>query len=558
MENKRYQNIFKTAPFGFALREIILDAKGKPCDYIFLDANDKFAEFTGLNIADIIGKKYSELFLKTENDIFDWIGFYGKVALNGGQDKTEQYSKKADKWFKVEVTSSEKLQFAAFFTDVTHKYHLINALKGQAGFADAGTDIDRAPQSTMNTEQQLLSLFEQTNDAVFIIDLDGNYLETNRRASEMFGYSHEEMQTLSVQDISSEPAESQSVVTKLLRGEKIPPYIRHFLRKNDSVFPAEINVQLIYDKTGEPLYIQSVVRDITHRYQEEEFMRTRDALLQKLSQQIPGVIYQYQFYPNGKFSFPYVSENMQELFEISPQEAKKDSSKVFSRMHPDDHQMVMDSILDSYLSLTPWELEYRVVLPEKGTRWLSGMANPEKQIDGSVLWHGYTSDITERKTAEEALQKSEEKFRSLVDSINDVIFTLDKELRYSGVFGNWINTLGLTKETFLEKTPTEILGEEMAQVHNNAALQALKGEVITYEWQMLSGKETAYYQTTLSPIYNKQGVVTGLSGVGRDITSTKRAAELEKEIQLTRNTVEFKQKFLASMSHEIRTPLTGV
>ncbi len=687
MENKRYHNLLKTAPFGFALREIILDGKGKPCDYIFLDTNDKFAEFTGLNIAGIIGKKYSELFLKTENEIFDWIGFYGKVALEGGEDKTEQFSKIADKWFKVEVTSSEKLQFSAFFTDVTHKYHLINALKGQARFADAATDIDSAPKSTMNTEQQLLSLFEQTNDAVFIIDLDGNYLETNKRASEMFGYSHEEMQTLSVQDLSSEPAESQSVITNLLRGEKIPPYIRHFLRKNDIVFPAEINVQLVYDKTGEPLYIQSVVRDITHRYEKEELMRARDALLHKLSLQVPGVIYQYQFYPNGNFSFPYVSENMQELFEISSQEATEDASKVFSRMHPDDHQMVMDSLLESYLSLTPWELEYRVVLPEKGIRWLSGIANPEKQTDGSVLWHGYISDITtrkqeeellqklteqfelaidgsndgiwdwdirtdelflsprwkemlgykdenlknefntfaslvypddfqnvmqyiasyligstdhyeidfrmqhkngslrwitargaavrdesgkpyrmagshtditERKIAEENLQRSEEKFRSLVDSLNDIIYTLDRELRYSGVFGNWISTLGLNEETFLGKTSTEIFGEKKAAEHNIAAAEALKGKVITYEWQMASGKETTYYQTTLSPIYNKQGVVAGLSGVGRNITSTKRAAELEKEIQLTRNTVEFKQKFLASMSHEIRTPLTGV
>ncbi len=687
MENKGYQNILKTAPFGFALREIILDEEGCPSDYVFLDANDKFAEYTGISIPDIIGKKYSELFLKTENKIFNWIGFYGKVALNGGQDKTEQYSKTADKWFKVEVASSEKLQFSTFFTDVTHKYQLINALKEYPGFADAGTIPENTKYPLFNKEERLVSLFEQTNDAVFIIDLDGNYLDTNRRAAEMFGYSHEEMQTLSVQDLSSEAAESQTVVAKLLRGEIIPPYIRHFFRKNKTVFPAEINVQLVYDKTGEPLYIQSVVRDITHRYQEQEFMRARDSLLKKLSQQVPGVIYQYLFFPNGNFSFPYVSENMQELFEISSQEAMEDASKVFSRMHPDDHQMVMDSILDSYLSLTPWKIEYRVILPEKGTRWLSSIANPEKQTDGSVLWHGYTSDITERKkedeqlqklkeqfelavdgsndgiwdwnirtnelflsprwkemlgysdqelknefntfatlihpddyhvvmkyvdsyligsidhyeldfrmqhkngslrwitargaavrdesgkpyrmagshtditerkTAEENLQRSEEKFRSLVDSINDIIFTLDTDLRHNGIFGKWINSYGLKEETFLRKTPTEIFGAQKATVHNTAAIQALKGEVVTYEWDVKLGNEILYITTTLSPIYNKQGEVTGLSGVGRDITSTKRTAELEKEIQLTRNTVEFKQKFLASMSHEIRTPLTGV
>lgn len=137
-------------------------------------------------------------------------------------------------------------------------------------------------------------------------------------------------------------------------------------------------------------------------------LHKRDELLEKLSQQVPGTIYQYQAFPDGKSCFPFASYNIEEVYEVSPEEVKKDASKVIERLHKDDKERVVASIMESFATLKLWEMEYRVNLPRRGMRWLRGSARPEKQSDGSVIWHGYIRDITTLKEQEDSLQEIKE------------------------------------------------------------------------------------------------------------------------------------------------------
>jgi diguanylate cyclase (GGDEF)-like protein/PAS domain S-box-containing protein len=129
-----------------------------------------------------------------------------------------------------------------------------------------------------------------------------------------------------------------------------------------------------------------------------------------------------------------------------------------------------------------------------------------------------------RKQAEEHLRSSEERFRSLASSFNDIIYSLDTQQRHSGVYGNWVENIGLTPEFFLGKTSREIFGAEAALVHEEANQHALAGEPVTYEWSAPAAVGVSYYQTAVSPLRNSQGEIVGIVGVGRDI-SERRAAE---------------------------------
>ena len=131
-----------------------------------------------------------------------------------------------------------------------------------------------------------------------------------------------------------------------------------------------------------------------------EELQARTSLLDNLARRVPGVIYQYQVFPDGRACFPYASERLWDMYGVRPQDVREDASAVLSRLHPDDLDAVTESIECSAISLQPWRHEYRVVLPKQGVRWRLGDAEPERLPDGSTLWHGFISDITERKLNE--------------------------------------------------------------------------------------------------------------------------------------------------------------
>ncbi|PPD46348.1 MAG: hypothetical protein CTY16_09315 [Methylobacter sp.] len=155
---------------------------------------------------------------------------------------------------------------------------------------------------------------------------------------------------------------------------------------------------------------------VNHGFKKRLALEASDELLAKLSRQVPGMIYQFRLFPDGRSSFPYASGGIREIYEVAPEQVHEDASAVFAILHPDDHDMIAASIQHSAQTLQPWHLQYRVNLPVKGLRWLSGHARPEKLEDGSVLWHGFITDATERMQLEALAHEAEERFRLAADA----------------------------------------------------------------------------------------------------------------------------------------------
>lgn len=125
-------------------------------------------------------------------------------------------------------------------------------------------------EALRESEARFRSLFEQTHDAVFLLDLEGRHLTSNKRAADMLGYAQDELLCLSYKEISAETEASWEVIRRLVAGEHLPLFERQFRKKDGQVFPVEINVELVKDQDGKPLHIQSVVRDISRRKKAEE------------------------------------------------------------------------------------------------------------------------------------------------------------------------------------------------------------------------------------------------------------------------------------------------
>lgn len=130
----------------------------------------------------------------------------------------------------------------------------------------------------------------------------------------------------------------------------------------------------------------------------------RVQLLDNLTAQAPGVIYQFEMSPEGRFRMPFVSRRVEQYLEITPTEASEDIQAVFDRVHPDDYNDLFASIIQSARHLSTWHTEFRVVLPIQGMHWLEGNAQPERLEDGTTRWYGFISDVTERKQMEEHMR----------------------------------------------------------------------------------------------------------------------------------------------------------
>lgn len=156
------------------------------------------------------------------------------------------------------------------------------------------------------------------------------------------------------------------------------------------------------------------------------------------------------------------------------------------------------------------------------------------------------SNHEERRMHLEKLAESEEKFRMLIDSSDDIIFTMNRSLMLTGVYGKWMEPIGRTAGDYVGRTAIEVHGEELGRYQDEQFRKALAGEDVVYEWEDDIGQGPAHFQTKVSPIRRGDGHIIGLVGIARNITDTK-----EMQLQLKRSLKE-KNILIAEIHHRVK------
>ncbi|UVE18733.1 diguanylate cyclase [Pseudomonas sp. LS44] len=158
------------------------------------------------------------------------------------------------------------------------------------------------------------------------------------------------------------------------------------------------------DSDGNPLRMIGTTTDITAlRAMSEQVQQTAE-LMTDLTNEIPGMVFQYRRLADGASFFNYVSSGIADIYGLTAEQVAEDTEALNAIIDPQDLPAYLASLDTSAQDLTPWHLEYRVQLPGEELAWRQGDARPRRLADGSILWHGFITDITARKRIETELQ----------------------------------------------------------------------------------------------------------------------------------------------------------
>lgn len=401
---EKYRNLFNNFLDSVAVHQIILDEQGIPVDYIFLQANAAFESQTGLSVANILGKRVTEVIPDIKKTPL--IEIYGKVTLTGEPVTFEQIFEPFGRHFRINAFKVGEGRFCTVFRDITEQRQAEDKLR------------------LKNT------VFDASIAANSIADLDGIITEVNDAFLRQWVYSsREEVTGKYILDFMNDPNDGLAIIAALNKKDE---WEGDFTakKKDGTIYFAHGLATTIKDTFGHVMGYQSSVIDITDRIQSEIKIKDSESKFRSLVWDMQvGVIVQ-----GPQAEIILCNPKSSELLGLSEDQllGKTSFDPEWNVIHEDGSPFPASTLpvpraISDRRSIR--EVVMGVYRPDKGDRvWLLVSAEPQLNDEGQVKQVVCTFvDISERKLAEEALFESERKFRDTITFLDEGYYsaTLD-------------------------------------------------------------------------------------------------------------------------------------
>jgi len=405
-------------------------------------------------------------------------------------------------------------------------------------------------------EVQIKTILNTTIDGFYLVDTEGRILETNDSYCSMIGYSREELLKMSVKDI--EAVDSEEVIKKRIQRILVTGYdnfeTKHF-RKDGRVIDLEASVSFLIEEQPK---LFCFMRNITERKQAEKMLKESEKDLNR-AQKVAN-------YGNWKFDvqtqMPSWSLNMYRIFGLDQKNGPLDYSEHKKIIFPDDWEEFDAAVQLTSKTGKGYKITIRINRPDGELRWITTECETRKDDEDRVIeLFGITQDITERKQMEEALLNSEQDFRSLAESMPQIVWATRADGWNIYFNQQWVDYTGMTLEAScghgwnkpFHPDDQQRAWDAWQNAVNNNGIYSIEVRLRRYDgdyrWWLVRG----------IPLIDVNGKILKWFGTCTDIEDIKQVEyELKKAKEKAEESDHLKTSFLHNISHEIRTPLNGL
>jgi PAS domain S-box-containing protein len=453
---------------------------------------------TGIRAEDAIGKSIGEIFPDTH------------------------WRRKAEKVYRKVLRTQQPQTFVNDYDiDGRHYIFEISAYPSRCGISVFVSDITESKQADdrlKESEQKYRLLFETSLDCIAQIDREGRYITANPATARSLGVSLEELNGKAVSEVV--PRKVAQFRLRMMRKALDERQPQTFEDEREGRYFHHIVIPIKTSDQKEA--VQVITRDITERKKMEEAINLQRAYFQQLFDNSPDAILMTD--TNSKVI--QANRGSEVLFGYSNEEVKGQSLTELIVPEVD-----VQEASDSFQRILGGE----VIRKESVRRRKDGslvdvsiIAYPIHSNDKLIGLYGVYSDISERKQAEEALRQSEEKYRTILEEMEDAYFEVDLGGHFTFVNNSVCRDLGYSREELIGMSYKGFTVEEdiesVFQVFNEVYQTGVPNKGFPWKTIRKDGVQ-GFAETSVSPLRNEKGEIIGFRGVGRDITERKQTEE---------------------------------
>ena len=383
------------------------------------------------------------------------------------------------------------------------------------------------------SDEYFLQIIESSSDCISTQDLSGKILVFNKSAERTFGYTKAEINKIGSEILFAHDSEFKKIQKEI---EKTGKYIGEVLnrRKNGELFVSFLTANHLRDENGKIIGMMGVSRDISEKKKQELVLQQQLQENKELIDQIESLSEIATSVTNGivetntNNEITWCNSSFERITGYTREELIGNKPSTILRV-PHFYQEEFDRIIKDRLTLKA-PMQFAHYKKNGELFWILVETSVIYNEDGSVKKYvEICTEITDQKKAEISLVESEQNFREISETIEDVFYLYNKvEKQYEYISPNCDKILGASQDFFYsgkKHTSFYVFPEDQSRVYE-ADKKVNNGISYDIQFRMVVNDEIKWLRERANPIFDEDGRVVKSSGIVTDITEAKRNLEL--------------------------------